>query len=59
VSADQPLCGPHNKAAQAAADAVYFRRKHKHDGGPFYACSVCQQVRDHPNHDVEEVPASD
>ncbi len=23
---------------------------HAHDGGPFYACSICQQVRDHPNH---------
>lgn len=59
----QPLCGPHDKAAQKRADAVYFRTQvepHPHVGGPFFGCDECGQVRDADVHQVpEEVPASE
>ncbi len=55
----QPMCGPHDAAAQEAADAAYFIKReivpHAHVGGPFFGCDDCGQVRDSDVH-IEATP---
>lgn len=53
----QPMCGPHDKAAQKRADAVYHRTKaepHAYVGGPYYGCDECGQLPTADCHKTEE-----